>query len=162
MDLSRRWYECVVPDDLADAFVTASRALVGLSVRSIAAAPVDVTVAQFRVLVLLASLGEQSVGDLGEHLGVNQSNASRQCDRLEALGLVGRRRSTSDGRVVRVGLTGAGREAVDAVTDWRRGEVTRIVALMPQRHRAGVVAALRAFTDAAHELPDRDWPTAQW
>src|SRR4051794_34483985 len=44
-------------DDLAEAFLTASRVLVGLAVHSLAASPVDITLAQHRVLVMLASHG---------------------------------------------------------------------------------------------------------
>jgi len=105
-----------ITDELADAFVDASRALVGLAVHSVGAAPTEVTVAQFRLLVLVAGAGERTVGDIAEHLGVNHSNASRHCDRLERLGLLARRRSRSDGRVVRVRLTEAGADVVDQVT----------------------------------------------
>ena len=58
--------------ELADAFVTASRALVSLAVRTIDDAPVDVTVTQHRVLVLLASRGALTIGDIAEGLAVNE------------------------------------------------------------------------------------------
>lgn len=149
-------------DELADAFVTASRALVGLAVHSVGAGAPEVTVAQFRLLVLVAAEGERTVGDVAEHLGINQSNASRHCDRLEALGLLGRRRSRSDGRVVRVGLTEAGRGLVDAVTRQRRADVRRVLAAMTPEEAAGAVAALRAFSRAAGEVDDRRWAAQAW
>ncbi|WP_344341640.1 hypothetical protein, partial [Streptomyces rhizosphaericus] len=62
-------------DEVVDEFITAGRALVALAVRSINAAPVEVTLVQHRVLVLLASRGEQSVNALADELGVNASNA---------------------------------------------------------------------------------------
>ena len=91
-------------DELAEAFLTASRALVGLAVQSLGAAPVEITMAQHRVLVLLASRGEQQIGDIAAELRVNPSNATRHCDRLQKLGLLARQRSTIDGRVVQVAL----------------------------------------------------------
>lgn len=149
-------------DELADAFVTASRALVGLAVHSVGAGAPEVTVAQFRLLVLVAAEGERTVGDVAEHLGVNQSNASRHCDRLESLGLLARRRSRSDGRVVRVGLTEAGHGLVDAVTRQRRADVRRVLAAMTPEEADGAVAALRAFSRAAGEVDDRRWAAQAW
>ncbi len=149
-------------DELADAFVTASRALVGLAVHSVGAAPTEVTVAQFRLLVLVAGAGERTVGDIAEHLGVNQSNASRHCDRLERLGLLARRRSRSDGRVVRVGLTDEGLRLVDEVTRQRRADVRRVLARMSPEETAGALAALRAFGQAAGELEDQRWAAHAW
>ena len=73
-------------EELVEELLTASRALVGIAIRSIAAAPVEVTVAQHRLLVLLAAHGPQSVGEIAEHLGVNPSNASRHGDRLQRWG----------------------------------------------------------------------------
>ena len=149
-------------DELADAFVTASRALVGLAVHSINSAPVELTVAQHRLLVLLAAHGAQTVGEIAEELGINPSNASRHCDRLQRQGLVDRRRSTNDGRSVEVTLTSAGRDVVDAVTAQRRGEVLRVLARMPQTDAELLVQALQGFTDAADELTDSQWAAHHW
>src|SRR6476619_2189486 len=103
------------PAELVDEFLRASRALVGLSLQSVAASPVEVTLLQHRVLVLLAVGGEQAVGDIAAELGVNPSNATRHCDRLQRLGLVERQRSASDGRVVHIARTPAGRTVIEAV-----------------------------------------------
>ena len=149
-------------DDLADAFLTASRALIGLAVRSIEAAPVDVTVAQHRVLVLLAARGELTIGDLADGLGVNPSNATRYCDRLQRLELVHRARSVEDGRMVRVGLTQEGQALVTAVTERRRQEVDEVLERMTGPDATRVVAALRAFNRAAGEVEDRDWAASFW
>ncbi|MBI2243576.1 MULTISPECIES: MarR family transcriptional regulator [unclassified Nocardioides] len=149
-------------DAVADAFVTASRALVGLAVHSIGVGAPEVTVAQFRLLVLLAASGERTVGDVAEHLGVAQSNASRHCDRLQRLGLVARRRSRSDGRVVRVRLTDEGRALVDAVDRRRRGEVHRLLGRMTPEERSGALEAMRAFSRAADELGERSWVVQAW
>jgi DNA-binding MarR family transcriptional regulator len=149
-------------EELADAFVTASRVLLGLAVHSVGAAPVEVTLLQHRVLVLLAARGEQSIREIAEELGVNPSNASRHCDRLQRLDLIARRRSSSDGRVVRVALTPAGKKVVDAVTADRRRQVLRVLGEMPPEGRESMLAALRAFGTAAHELADAEWVTNSW
>ncbi len=144
-------------DELTDAFVTAARALVGVALRSVAAAPVEVTVPQHRVLVLLASRGEQSVGALAEQLGVNASNASRVCDRLQRLGLVSRRRSPLDARSVKVALTAEGVAVLRAVSQHRHDEVRRILSSVGPEMAQGAVAALQVFNDAAHEVADEHW-----
>lgn len=144
-------------EELVEELLTASRALVGIAVRSIEAAPVDVTVAQHRLLVLLAAHGPQSVGEIAEHLGVNPSNASRHGDRLQRLGLVRRSRSVEDGRVVRIALTAAGRRLLDAVTERRRAELADLALLLPKVDRTAVTAALRQLNATMHEIPDADW-----
>lgn len=143
--------------ELVEELLTTSRALVGIAVRSIAAAPVDVTVAQHRLLVLLAAHGPQSVGTVAEHLGVNPSNASRHGDRLQRMGLVQRSRSDEDGRVVRIELTAAGRRLLDAVTQRRREELTALAALLSRDEVAAVTASLRRLNVAMHEVADGDW-----
>ena len=149
-------------EGMAEAFVTASRALIGLAVRSVDDAPVEVTVTQHRVLVLLAARGDLTIGDLAGGLGVNPSSATRYCDRLQRLGLVGRTPSVEDRRVVRVGLTPAGAALVNAVTARRREEVEKVLDRMSVPDTRAVLEALHAFNRAADELEDRDWTSSFW
>jgi DNA-binding MarR family transcriptional regulator len=144
-------------DELAAAFVTMSRALVAIAVRSIESAPVDVTTQQFRVLVFLSAEGPQGVGAIALQLAVNPSNATRICDRLQRLKLIERTPSTKDGRVVRVSITRAGRRLVDTVLKDRRRQVAEVLQQMAPMHVPTVVAALGAFNEAAHEREDTDW-----
>jgi DNA-binding MarR family transcriptional regulator len=137
--------------------MTASRVLVSVAVRSIDGVEPEVTVTQYRILVILAGRGPQRVGDLAAELNVNSSNATRHCDRLQRAGLVERRRSTDDGRAVCVSLTAAGRDVVDRVTLARRAEMAAILGAMPLELHGDLVTALRAFGEAAGELSDRDW-----
>jgi DNA-binding MarR family transcriptional regulator len=149
-------------DELTTAFVTASRALVAIAVRSIEVAPVPVTVPQHRVLVLLAANGPQAVGTLAQQLGVAPSNATRVVDRLQRLDLVQRSRSNSDGRAVHVTITQAGRQLVDAVTAHRRDEVAAVLRELSPDQAETAVAALSAFTRAAHERAETDWADVIW
>src|SRR5690242_2073354 len=146
-----------VDDALADAFITVSRALVGTAVRSVNAAPVEVTLVQHRLLVLLATGGDQTVGTLAGQLEVNASNASRLCDRLQKLGLVSRDRSTTDGRAVEVSLTASGRELLETVRDHRRHEVRRILSHMSPDNVEAAITALTAFGEAANEVGEAQW-----
>src|ERR1700749_5211293 len=108
-------------DELVDAVLRASRALVAVAARSLANVAEDVTLAQYRVLIELAARGPQRLADLATALGVDRSTATRMCDRLVRKRLVARRRGTDDRRVVRVSLTATGMELVAEVSRRRRG-----------------------------------------
>lgn len=136
---------------VAVAFMTTSRALVGISLRSVAAAPVPLTVPQHRLLVLVSSDGPRRIGALAEDLGVNQSNASRLIARLAEPGLVQRVADPADGRVFVVELTAAGRQVLDAVSEHRLRELRAVVAAMPPETWGPAVQVLGEFIAAAHE-----------
>src|SRR6266511_1205754 len=144
-------------DDLVDALLSASRAMVGLAARSRADRDAEVTLPQYRALVVLASRGPQRMVDISAELGVNPSTGTRMCDRLVRKGLARRYRTAGDRRAVRLTLTPAGRRLVEEVTTRRRTELARIVADMPDHQRAPVIAALRAFATAAGEVPEQEW-----
>ena len=144
-------------DELVDAVLGASRALVAVAARSLANVAEDVTLAQYRVLIELAARGPQRLADLATALGVDRSTATRMCDRLVRKRLVQRRRTNQDRRGVRVSLTTAGGELVAEVSRRRRAEIATIVERMPKAHRRPVLNALRAFAEAAGEVPEQDW-----
>lgn len=142
---------------LIDAVLGASRALVAVAARSLAGVADGVSLPQYRVLVELAARGPQRSVDLAAVLGVDRSTATRMVDRLLRKQLVSRRRVGSDRRVVRISLTSAGRELVEHVSRRRRAEITAILERMPRDRRHAALAALRAFADAAGEVPEQDW-----
>jgi DNA-binding MarR family transcriptional regulator len=135
----------------AAAFLTTARALLGITLRSVAAAPVPLTVPQHRLLVLVAADGPRRTGALAEDLGVNQSNVSRLVDRLSSQGLARRAQDPEDGRASLVDVTAAGRAVLEAVNELRMAELRRIVRGMTPESRQAARAALRAFNEAAHE-----------
>ncbi len=146
-------------DDVLDALLSASRALVAMAARSLADHDADVTLPQYRTLVILATRGPQRIADIAAELGVNPSTGTRMCDRLARKNLARRSRSTTDRRVVRLTLTPAGRALVEQVTQRRREQLTATVASIPPTDYAATVAALQAFARAAGEVPEREWST---
>jgi DNA-binding MarR family transcriptional regulator len=144
-------------DQVTDAVLTASRVLVAVAARSLVAAEDQVSLAQYRVLVVLASRGPQRLADLAHALGVQPSTATRVCDRLVDRRLIRRQRAQGDRREIRVALTEAGRVLVGEVTERRRTEIHRLVAAVPASARPRVVSGLRALAQAAGEVPDPDW-----
>jgi DNA-binding MarR family transcriptional regulator len=144
-------------DAVTDALLSASRALVAVAARSIAAFADDVTLPQYRALVVLASRGPQNMGALATELAVHPSTATRLCDRLAARGLVERGPAPDSRREVLLTLTARGRRLVDDVTARRRAELAGIVARIPARARRATVDAMRHFADAAGVIPEQAW-----
>ena len=141
-----------------DAVLTASRSMVAVATRSLGAAAEETTIAQYRALVVLASRGPRRIADLAEALDVAPSTAGRMCDRLVRKGLVRRHRARGDRRVVLVSVTPAGRQVVDeATTPAPRADRGHPGQAAGAGQRA-VAQALRAFADAAGEVPDEQWP----
>ncbi len=69
---------------------------------------IDLTYPQYLALLVLWEKQEQSVSQLGEHLDLDSGTLTPLLKRLEQKGLVNRRRSERDERIVLVSLTEAG------------------------------------------------------
>ncbi|GIH20111.1 MarR family winged helix-turn-helix transcriptional regulator [Rugosimonospora africana] len=144
-------------ESVIEALLTASRAMVAIAGRSLADVDTEVTLPQFRALVVLAARGPQRIVDIAADLGVAPSTATRMCDRLVRKDLLRRYRTPADRREVRLSLTAAGRALVRDVTRRRRDELARIIDAIPASAHAHVTTALQALNSAAGELPERDW-----
>lgn len=140
---------------MVDAAMVASRALVAIAARSLAQLD-DVTLPQYRALLVLASRGACTSGELAGHLGVHASSVTRLVDRLVAKGLVVRS-STSDRREVVLSVTPRAVSLLDSVTSRRRAELDGVLRRMPAAERHAVADALAAFAEAAGEVPDDQW-----
>lgn len=153
-------------DAVTTAVLTASRLLVAISARSLAAIEEHVTLPQFRMLVVLAVHGAMKLATLAGHLAVNPSTAMRMADRLTTAELIDRQVNPADRREIVLRLTESGRRIVEEVTARRREEIAAIVTRMPAEQRTGLVTALRAFTEAGREpdaaAPARDLISPGW
>ena len=147
--------ETQVDPTAVDAVLTASRSMVAVATRSLGPVAEETTISQYRALVVLASRGPRRIVDLAEALDVAPSTAERTCDRL-----VRRHRARGDRRVVLVSVTPAGRQVVDDATSRRRELIADILDRLPASGQRAVAQALRAFADAAGEVPDDQWPPA--
>jgi len=139
------------PEHVVAALLAASRLLVAIAAKSLAAVEETLTLPQYRLLVVLDSRGPSSLSGLAEALEVNPSTALRMIDRLTTAGMVEKTTNPARRRETLVRLTGAGWQTVRQVTDARRTELSRIVASMPTEQRAQLVSALTAFTEAGGE-----------
>ena len=76
-----------------------------------------ITYLQYQILEVLYDDGEQTIGDLGEKMSMDQGNMSAQCKRLEQKGYTLRIRKKFDERVVDVSLSRQGRLVVTEIND---------------------------------------------
>lgn len=148
-------------DAIVDAVLTASRVLVAVAARSLGDIAEEVTLTQYRTLVVLASRGPQSLAELAEAVAVTPPTATRMCDRLIKKGLILRRQDRDDRRLIRLSLAKRGRDLVDDVTRRRRREIVRLVQAVPPDQRAAMVDSLQRLSAAAGEVPEQDW-SAGW
>ncbi|MBC9729214.1 MarR family winged helix-turn-helix transcriptional regulator [Streptomyces sp. TRM68367] len=140
-------------DAVTQAVLTASRLLVAVSARSLAAVEDGVTLPQFRMLVVLSTHGATNLVALAELLKVAPSTAMRMVDRLIAAGLADRQINPENRRETLLQLTEDGRRMVADVTARRRAEIASIVERLAPPQRAALVDALTAFSEAGGEPP---------
>jgi DNA-binding MarR family transcriptional regulator len=142
-----------VTDQEIDALLTACRALVAIAVHSVSAVSEDVDLVQLRILVVIASRGWASLGEVAEATTITPSKASRTCDRLVANRLVTRDDDPNDRRSLKLTLTRAGQQVVRRVNEARRDAIAPMLAAMPASRRSALVRALDEFT--ANSTPEQ-------
>ena len=140
-----------VEEELVSAIMAASRAVVAIASLSIEASPVDVTLSQYRVLVLLVTRGPQRMSDLGQTMRLSPSSTTRLVERLERKSLVERRPSSIRLRETELHLTPAGTELVEVVMEARRREIEFVVQAVPPGRRKTMAQAFEDFALAAGE-----------
>lgn len=142
-------------DRAVDGVLAASKALVGVAARSLAALDDDeITLPQFRALLLVVEGRATATGDLAELLEVHPSNATRLVDRMVAKGLVERQASPDDRRVVSLGATAGGRAVVGRALRRRRRAIEETLADLAPGEVVAVGSALTRFAAAAGEAAD--------
>ncbi len=77
------------------------------------------TPSKVRALALIGESGGLRIGELADRVGVDDTTATRMVDRLEELGLVGRRHAAEDRRATVVTLTPDGAEITAGVARQR-------------------------------------------
>lgn len=142
-------------DDVAESVLVGSRALIAIAARSMPDGD-EVTLAQYRAMVVLASHGPLTAGRLSELLDVHPSTTTRLVDRLLSKKFI-KRSTTSDRREVVIALEPAAIRLLAAVTSDRLRQIRSIVARLTPDEADNVVTAFRAFAEAAGEIPDSRW-----
>jgi DNA-binding MarR family transcriptional regulator len=133
------------PADELVAFENATRDLVGVALRSVER--LEVSLPQFRLLLVLHELGRSTSTRCAQALGVVGSSVTRLADRLHASGHLIRGADPSNRSVVTLELTESGRRVVNQVTARRRRELSRLLDRLDPAERASCAAVLRALHD---------------
>ncbi|MHB8263745.1 MAG: MarR family winged helix-turn-helix transcriptional regulator [Acidimicrobiales bacterium] len=131
---------------MVDAMLKASRSLVAITARSIASTGYDVTLPQYRTLVLLYHRGPLSSVEVAEELSVNPSTATRMIDRLCAKRLVARHSVGNDRRKLRLALTRRGAVLVGQVLKAREIEFSKVLGQLPEETWPALHKALSALS----------------
>jgi DNA-binding MarR family transcriptional regulator len=137
-----------LPEEL-EVLQVATRVLTGVALRSLDVLDGRVTLPQFRMLAVLADLGQVRSVQVARALGTEASTVTRLADRLVAAGHVARGSEPGHRGVVTLALTGSGRQLVARVEAWRRDELTRILDQLTPADQKRVISSLRLLVDAA-------------
>jgi DNA-binding MarR family transcriptional regulator len=117
-----------------------------------------VSMGHLHLMSVIDRHGEMAMSRLAEVLDVSVSNATGLIDRMEERGLVARRRVADDRRVVLVGLTEAGQQALTDLELLRNDLLARILGHLDDRQLARVAGALddlrAALAEVIHDEPD--------
>ena len=105
----------------------------------------DLSVAQFDALTQIRAAEGQMQCDLAGRLLVTKGNISQLLDRLEARGLIERRK---EGRASRLYLTAAGRALMDEVTPGQEAFIAGQFGGLPEDELRALLAALRRLDRA--------------
>ncbi|MDQ2638349.1 MAG: MarR family transcriptional regulator [Actinomycetota bacterium] len=142
------------PVDELKAFEVATRDLVGVALRSVA--DLQISLAQFRLLLVLHDRGRSTSTECAQALGVVGSSVTRLADRLHASGHLSRGADPSNRSVVTLELTDDGRSLVRQVTSRRRRELSRVLDRIDPADRATCAAALRTLHERLGDGYARD------
>jgi DNA-binding MarR family transcriptional regulator len=137
------------PAEQVEVLQAATRMLTGVALRSLDVLDGAVSLAQFRMLTVLADLGRARSARVARALGLDTSTVTRLADRLVSAGHVTRGRDPRHRSVVILELTPSGQRLVSQVAARRGWELSRIVNMLPPGSRAVVTSALRQLVEAA-------------
>lgn len=133
--------------------LTASRLLVAIAARSLAAVEESLTLPQYRMLVVLDARGPVSLARMADLLDVNPSTALRMVERLSVAGMVEKIPNPENRREVLLRPTPSGWQVVRQVNANRRKQMAAIVETLDPQSREDLITALRKFTEAGGEPP---------
>ncbi len=115
-----------------------------------------ISVVHLHLLFVLKAEGPMSMTRVAEGLGVSMAGATGVVDRMERRGLVERRHTTEDRRIVNVHLTEGGGAILTALDVDRRLRLARLVTELTDQELAGFLAGVRGLRAARARLDAAD------
>ncbi len=129
----------------------ATRLLAGVALRSLDVLGGVVTLPQYRVLAVLADLGEVRSARVADALGLEPSTVTRLVDRLVAAGHVVREIDPTNRSAVSLLLTSSGHDLVTQVVTWRQAELERLLRCLAPADRDALTRSLGELVAVAGE-----------
>ncbi len=142
---------------LVDEVASASRGLLGLSMRAMTAVD-QVSATQLQALMLLAQRGPVNLSVFADRLGVATSSASRLVDRLAAAGHLERTVAAHSRREVLLQLTASGRRLVRRHDAARQRIFAELLAVLEPEERDALLSGLRAVSRVTGNVPPAGLP----
>lgn len=136
--------------DIVDAILAANRVFVAVAANALADLEPEVTMPQFRALVLLDMHDDMTVAHLADALGVVPSTATRMCDRLVTKDLLDRSTDSANRRQVTLSLRPEGRALIEQSTTQRIREINALLASIPAELQSQLAHSLGLLVQAAH------------
>ena len=139
-----------MPADIIEPLELLMYGAIGMTTLALSAASAgELTLSQWRALVVLGRTESARVGEIANAVGMSLPSTSRLIRRLERRGLVSTERDELDRRATRVRVTAQGKDLRDEVVRRRRtmmeGALASRAPVMPRSLVAGVKAIARAF-----------------
>jgi DNA-binding MarR family transcriptional regulator len=109
----------------------------------------DITMAQAKMLYVVATAGELSMSEIALRLGVTVSTSSGAVDRLVDLGLLARSEDPSNRRQVRVSVTETGTRTLGQLRELSTRHLRNMLELVSDEELDVIERATRILGDAA-------------
>lgn len=107
----------------------------------------ELTTSQLLVMELLAVENELTVGAIAERVGLAQGTVTTMIDRLEARGLVARRKSNSDRRQVKVSLQADGQRLLGEAPTALQTRFLTNFAHLQEWEKTAILSSLQRLVD---------------
>lgn len=114
----------------------------------------DITVAQFKVLLLLSRVKTMKPSDLWQTLQVDSAAITRMLDRLEKKGLILRERSTTDRRQIDIRLSAQGKAVARRIPQIAADTLNQLTDCLSEKELTQFMHLLVKILRHGHMLPD--------
>ncbi|MDA8195791.1 MAG: MarR family transcriptional regulator [Actinomycetota bacterium] len=136
-----------------DSILQTSRAVLSIAVKSLSEIEEIVSIAQYRILVILGGRGDLAMSEITKETSLAPASATRLCDDLVSKGLIERMAHPTDRRQVIVAITLKGSKLLQRVTESRRAMIEGVVAKLSATQIKEVEEGFTLFAKASPE-PD--------
>jgi DNA-binding MarR family transcriptional regulator len=117
-------------------------------------ASLDITMAQAKLLYVVAAAGELTMSDIASRLGVTVSTASGSVDHLVSLGLMSRADDPTDRRHVRISVTPTGIQTLERLRELGARQLRALFDTMTDAELKVIERATRIMSRAVDRVVD--------